>query len=140
LDRFVEVVLLPAYNRGEKRRHNPEYNRIACKIGHLRRTGRTREATAFRPLLRSLPYNDTHDPEYRRLRYIRYADDFLLGFAGPGNEAEEIKTGIGEFLGDSLKLELSESKTLITHGRTEAARFLGYEVTVQESATKLDAR
>ena len=140
LDRFVEGVLLPAYNRGEKRRRNPEYNRIACTIGRLRRTGRAREAAAIRPLLRSLPSGDTHDPEYRRLRYIRYADDFLLGFAGPRNEAEEIKTRIGEFLGDSLKLELSESKTLITHGHTEAARFLGYEVTVQQSATKLDAQ
>ena len=140
LDRFVEGVLLPAYNRGKKRRRNPEYNSIGCKIGRLRRAGRAREAAAIRPLLWSLPSSDPHDPEYRRLRYIRYADDFLLGFAGPRNEAEEIKTQIGEFLGDSLKLELSESKTLITHGRTEAARFLGYEVTVQQSDTKLDAQ
>ena len=106
----------------------------------LRKTGSAKEAVSLRPLLRSLPYGDTHDPEYRRLRYIRYADDFLLGFAGPRNEAEEIKTRIGKFLGDSLKLELSESKTLITHGRTEAARFLGYEVAVQGSATRLDAQ
>ena len=140
LDRFVEDVLLPAHNRGEGRRQNPEYRRTFRQMEGLRKTGRAKEAVSLRPLLRSLPYGDTHDPEYRRLRYIRYADDFLLGFAGPRNEAEDIKTRIGEFLGDSLKLELSESKTLITHGRTEAARFLGYEVAVQGSATRLDAQ
>ena len=60
----------------------------------------------------------------------RYADDFLLGFAGPRQEAEEIKRQIGEFLRDTLNLELSENKTLITHARSETAKFLGYEVTV----------
>jgi group II intron reverse transcriptase/maturase len=139
LDRFVEGELLAAFTRGKKRRPNREYNRLAMKARYLRWTGRPQEAAALRPLLRSLPCNDTHDPEYRRLRYIRYADDFLLGFAGPRSEAEEIKIRIGEFLRDTLKLELSESKTLITHGRTEAARFLGYEVIVQDSATKIDA-
>ena len=86
-----------------------------------------------------MPSFDTHDPGYRRLRYIRYADDFLLGFAGPKDEANAIKARIGRFLRDNLKLELSESKTLVTHGRTKAARFLGYEVVVQGSETKLDA-
>jgi Type II intron maturase/Reverse transcriptase (RNA-dependent DNA polymerase) len=69
---------------------------------------------------------------YRRLRYIRYADDWLLGFAGPREEAEEIKQKLKEFLRDYLKLELSEEKTLLTHAATRAARFLGYElVTLQ---------
>ncbi len=140
LDRFVEGVLLPEYNRGMKRRKNPEYNRLACKAKYLRRAGRAKEAAVLNPAMRLLPYNDTHDPEYRRLRYIRYADDFLLGFTGPKDEADEIKVRIGEFLRDSLKLELSDTKTLVTHGRTEAARFLGYEVVVQGSDTKLDAR
>ena len=90
--------------------------------------------------MRSLPYNDTHDPDYRRLRYIRYADDFLLGFTGPKDEADEIKARIGRFLQDNLRLELSDAKTLVTHGRTKAARFLGYEVVVQGSNTRLDAR
>ncbi|MCC6498411.1 MAG: maturase [Propionibacteriaceae bacterium] len=139
-DRFVENVLLPAYNRGRVRRPNPEYTRLACKMRYLKRTGRRREAAALRLRMRSLPSSDTHDPDYRRLRYIRYADDFLLGFVGPRAEAEEIKRQIGEFLRDTLKLELADAKTLVTHGRTEAARFLGYEVSVQGSDTKLDAR
>ena len=140
LDRFVEGVLLPAYNRGKQRRRNQEYRRTLRQIDRLRKTGHGKEAASLRPLLRSLPYGDTDDPDYRRLRYIRYADDFLLGFAGPKDEADEIKTRLGMFLRDNLKLELSDAKTLVTHGRTQAARFLGYEVTVQQSETKLDAR
>ena len=85
----------------------------------------------LRKQLRSLPSLDPHDPGYRRLRYVRYADDILLGFTGPKAEAEEIKRRLAQFLHEDLKLELSENKTLITHARTEAARFLGYEIITQ---------
>jgi hypothetical protein len=77
------------------------------------------------------------DPGYRRLSYIRYADDHLLGFAGPKAEAEQIKAKLAAFLRETLALELNTTKTLITHARTRAARFLGYQITVQHSATKL---
>ena len=139
LDRFVAGVLLPDYNRGMKRKRNQEYQRLESRARYFLSAGRGKEAVALRPLMRSLPANDTHDPAYRRLRYIRYADDFLLGFAGPKDEADEIKARIGMFLRDNLKLELSDAKTLVTHGRTQAARFLGYEVVVQGNDTKLDA-
>lgn len=72
------------------------------------------------------------------MRYVRYADDWLLGFAGPKREAVEIKSKIRTFLRDELRLELSESKTLITHAATAAARFLGYEIKVQHADDKLD--
>ena len=71
--------------------------------------------------LHSLPSQDPDDPGYRRLRYCRYADDTLLGFAGPKAEAEQIKQRLAEFLRDDLKLELSQDKTLITHARTQRA-------------------
>jgi hypothetical protein len=77
-----------------------------------------------------LPSVDPDDPGYRRLRYVRYADDVLLGFNGPRAEAEALKRDLGAFLREALKLELSEAKTLLTHARTGAARFLGYEITV----------
>ena len=82
---------------------------------------------------RVIPRGDVHDPRYRRLRYIRYADDHLLGFTGPKAEAEQIKQRLAEFLRDDLKLELNQDKTLVTHARTQAASFLGYQVTVQHS-------
>src|SRR3982074_244311 len=91
---------------------------------------------ALRKQSRMLPTHDANDPEYRRLRYVRYADDFLLGFAGLRSEAQEIKGCLGEFLRDTLKLELFKTKTLITHARTEAARFLGYEIGTMHDDTK----
>ena len=94
---------------------------------------------ALRRARRRLPSQDPDDPDYRRLRYVRYCDDFLLGFAGPKHEAEEIKAKIRAFLRDQLKLELSASKTLITHATTQAARFLGYEIRAQHSSTKITA-
>ncbi len=66
--------------------------------------------------------------------------DWLIGFSGPRKEAEKIKGEIGTFLQENLKLELSEPKTLITHARTEAARFLGYDIVVLNNNHKLDRR
>lgn len=100
-------------------------------------TARFRE---LRQRLRRLPSTDPHDPAYRRLRYVRYADDTLFGLAGPKAEAEEIKARLAQFLREDLKLELATEKTLVTHARTSAARFLGYEITVQHSATKITRR
>jgi len=62
--------------------------------------------------------------------------DFALAFTGPKSEAEEIKRQIATFLRVELKLQLSEEKTLVTHARTSAARFLGYEITTFHSNTK----
>ena len=63
----------------------------------------------------------------------------LLGFTGPKAEAEEIRHRLAAFLRDDLKLELSEDKTLVTHARTRAARFLGYEITVLHNDRKVSA-
>jgi len=61
----------------------------------------------------------------------------LLGFIGPKAEAEEIKQRLAAFLRDDLKLKLSPDKTLITHARTRAAKFLGYEITVLHNDCKV---
>ncbi len=139
LDQFIEKMLLPKYNRKEARKYNPDYQRIQRKAIELRRRGMRKEAAKLRKQQLQLPYRDPHDAEYRRLRYLRYADDFLLGFAGPKAEAEEIRDQLKAFLHEDLKLELSQEKTLITHARTQAARFLGYEITAQFANDKLSA-
>jgi hypothetical protein len=90
--------------------------------------------------MQKLPSRDTHDPDYRRLRYIRYADDWLLGLAGPLAEAKEIKERIATFLGTELKLTLSAEKTLITHATTGRARFLGHEIGMMHAQTRFDRR
>jgi len=61
---------------------------------------------------------------------------FALAFIGPKSEAEEIKRQLATFLANELKLNLSEEKTLITHARSKAAKFLGYEITTLQSDTK----
>ncbi len=137
LDQFVEQSLLPEYNRGLRRQANRAYRAVEFAIARARRRG-DREAVRALGLQRcTLPSQDPNDPDYRRLRYVRYADDWLLGFAGPKHEAEEIKSKIGAFLHDELKLELSESKTVITHATSQAAHFLGYEIRAQHSDTKI---
>jgi hypothetical protein len=99
--------------------------------------GRDPACRELRKQLRRIPSRDPRDPGYRRLRYVRYADDQLLGFVGPKAEAEQIKARLTVFLRDDLKLELSQTKTLITHARTGAASFLGYEITVQHDDQKI---
>src|SRR6266568_4834578 len=131
LDRYVEQRLLPEYNLGGRRRPNPAYQAVEYAIARARRHGDSAEVRRLILRRRQLPSQDPADPSYRRLRYVRYADDWLLGFAGPRREAEEIKSKIAGFLRDELKLELSQSKTLITHATSQAARFLGYEIRVQ---------
>ncbi len=136
LDTFVETVLIPQYTRGVHRASNFEYKRIASAIERARKRGDRTQVRELRKRQRGLPSQDPQDPDYRRLRYARYADDHLLGFVGPKAEAEEIKQRLAQFLRDDLKLDLSQEKTLITHARTSAARFLGYEITVQHSNYK----
>jgi len=140
LDRYVETTLLPAYNRGERRRINPPYLRLQDQRQRLKRRGEEAQARTVRRQMQQLPSLDPADPDYRRLRYVRYADDWLLGFAGPRHEAEEIKQQLTVFLRDELKLELSQEKTLITHARTQPARFLGYELVVLNNDQKRDRR
>ena len=138
LDTFVEQTLLPQYNREETRRRNPHYRIVYKRMERRRKAGKLQEAKALEKQLRKLPIGDPADPAYRRLRYIRYADDTLFGFAGPKTEAEDIKRQLKEFLHETLKLDLSEEKTLITHANTEAARFLGYEIVAQQGNDQLD--
>lgn len=136
LDKFVEQTLLPRYNCGTRRRPNPEYNDLRNRARSLARQGKSEEADLLFKQRKGMPTQDPNDPDYRRLRYVRYADDFLLGFSGPRKEAEEIKRQLKEYMDRELRLELSERKTLITHARSEAARFLGYEVTVLQDDAK----
>ena len=137
LDVFVETVLIPQHTRGKRRTRNPAYREVEHAIARARRRGDRTQVRALGKRLRSLPSQDPCDPGYRRLRYVRYADDTLLGFAGPKAEAEEIKARLAAFLRDDLRLELSPDKTLLTHARTGAARFLGYEITSQHDPQQL---
>lgn len=130
LDRFVVDTLIPAYTRGKRRKQNPEFTEL---LGLIRTASDRQDFLEVRRLKqqrRQIPSTAPTDPDYRRLRYLRYADDFLLGFVGPKKEADEIRQQIGEFLSQKLKLTLSVDKTLITHAVDERAKFLGHEIKV----------
>src|SRR5215831_9928650 len=137
LDKFVERELIPQYTRGAARRLNPEYNRMAMRLRRARKRGDRAEARDLLKQLRTLPRDDPMDPGYRRLKYTRYADDHILGFIGPKAQAEEIKARLAEFLRETLGLELNDAKTLITHARSQRARFLGYDIGVWHCNTKI---
>ena len=140
LDEFVGGELIPDCTKGDGgRRRNPAYHRLITRAAALAKAGRNDEAVGLRRAARLIPSIVTDDPNYRRLRYVRYADDFLLGFVGPKAEAEEIKARLKEFARDHLKLELSEEKTLITHARSEKARFLGHDIAVMDCPSRRSA-
>jgi len=136
LDSYVEQELIPNYTNGKMKRRDPEYNRLNVAMTYAKQKGQIAKYEALRERKRYLPSQVTNDVEYRRLRYVRYADDFLLSFIGTREEAEQIKRKLDQFL-KTLKLEMSAEKTLITHATTGHARFLGYEITVAQDNHRL---
>ena len=140
LDKYVEECLIPAYTRGRRRKTNPPYVALTTQAWKARTQENWERAWDLKQQAQRIPSRDPNDPAFRRLWYVRYADDILLGVVGPKNEAVEIKHKLATFLREELKLELSDGKTLVTHARDEKARFLGYEVHVLHEDSKHDHR
>ncbi|MBS0746586.1 reverse transcriptase domain-containing protein [Streptococcus suis] len=139
-DKWVGEELIPQYTRGKKQKANSAYNRLSRRIKCYQDKGDYKKAHQLIVERRNLPSVDTYDTSYRRLRYVRYADDFILGFTGSKAEAKAIKKQIGDFLNTKLSLELSQEKTLITHATGESAKFLGYEIKAQRVNDYIDIK
>lgn len=137
-DKWVGEELIPQYTRGKKQKANSAYNRLSRRIKCYQDKGDYKKAHQLIVERRNLPSVDTYDTNYRRLRYVRYADDFILGFTGSKAEAKNIKKQVGDFLKIKLHLELSQEKTLITHATGESAKFLGYEIKAQRVNDYID--
>lgn len=142
LDKYV-VEYISKFNKGDKRKRNPEYKRISSRKDKRVKKLKSEEDAEKRSILieeikfhhkemQKLPATLDMDEDFRRMRYVRYADDFLIGVIGSREDCVTIKEDIKKFLLDKLKLELSDEKTLITHGH-DHAKFLGYEVTIRKS-------
>jgi hypothetical protein len=136
LDTFVEDVLIPEYTRGKQRKVNPTYEKWKRQATKAKTQGDREQYQHAISMKRHVPSVLPDDPNYSRLHYIRYADDFLLGYTGSREETEQIKRRIQAFL-ETLGLEMSPEKTLITHARTEKARFLNYHISVTWQNAKL---
>ena len=139
LDKYVKEYIRH-FDMGTKRRPGKESNDLANErkrtVRKLKKIKDGTEKAALVARLKAIeqeraafPSGDEMDGSYRRLKYIRYADDFILGVIGSKEDALRIKEDIKSFLSASLALELSEEKTLITH-TGKSAKFLGYEITV----------
>lgn len=140
LDKYVESELIPQYTQGKRRRTNPPYVRLTWAASDARKSGDLSTARQLSQQAQKIPSRDPNDPNFRRLWYTRYADDFLLGVVGSKSEAVEIKQKIASFLREQLHLELNKDKTLVTHARNEKANFLGYEIHVLHANDKHDHR
>jgi group II intron reverse transcriptase/maturase len=140
LDKFVEQTLIPSYTQGQRRKTYPPYVALTKKAWSARQAGDWESAQRFSQQAQTLPSRDPNDPNFRRLKYCRYADDFILGFTGPRAEAQVIKQQLTRFLQEELKLELSTEKSLITHARNDYACFLGYEIHALHANDKHDHR
>lgn len=127
LDEYVAKTLKPAFDTGTKRRPNPEYQRLCARITSAKRKGEWARVADLRQQRKHLTAGDPYDPEYRRLVYVRYADDFLIGIIGSKAESREVKGLINAKLAE-LGLELSDEKTKITNAASGCARFLGYDI------------
>jgi hypothetical protein len=137
LDEFVERELIPRYTRGAARAPDSRYTGLKRQRDSARKRGDRVTARNMLRQMRALPSRDPMDPGFRRLRYLRYADDHILGFTGPKAEAEQIKAELTRFLRETLRLELNQDKTLISHARRQPARFLGYHIIVQHCDTRI---
>jgi len=134
LDEYVKE-LQAEYGKGKERKHNPEYRALQDRRLRLAKEGKTgtKEYKALTKAMRELPSGDPNDEGFVRLKYVRYADDWIVGIIGPQALAEEIKEKIGQFLKSKLHLTLSQEKTRITNARTEEAEFLGYRIRLGRS-------
>lgn len=136
------------FDRGNKRAVNVEYRKLSDKRIRLKRKlAKAQSEEEKQSLLesireldkvhKSIPCKNPMDTNFRRLQYVRYADDFLIGIIGAKEDAQAVKQEIGAYIAEQLKLELSDEKTLVTKA-TDRAKFLGFEirVTPQSNHTK----
>ena len=135
------------FNKGTVRSRNKDICKLNSRVHYLKRrinevedanvrTRMVEELHEKQKRILTMPSGNDMDRNFRRLRYVRYADDFLIGVIGTKNECETIKADITKFMQEKLRLEMSQEKTLITNAQ-DSAKFLGYEIYVRKDyATK----
>ncbi|WP_338633987.1 Group II intron-encoded protein LtrA [Sporomusa ovata DSM 2662] len=126
LDRFMESII----NRdtlGDYRRQNPQYAKARYQYKKAVNNGcDSKMVNALLNEMNKLPSTDRYDPHFRRIKYVRYADDFLIGLIAPKAYAVNLKQQLKDFLQNKLCLRLSDEKTKITHSADHDVAFLGY--------------
>jgi hypothetical protein len=136
LDRKLEAIC-QNYTRGEHRKQNGTYYGLLKRrkelliLGEADPTLRETLKGEIRNLNRRIlqtPVYDFNDSAYTRVRFLRYADDVIIGVIGPKSLAEQVREELATFLEEDLKLTLNRDKSRITHLATQHAHFLGYKL------------
>lgn len=138
LDKFV-MTLKSEFDHPAEHHLTPAYNKLSSRAWRLKQKLKTATEDEKPLLLEAWRENKAEmlktpckSQTDKRIKYIRYADDFLIGVNGSKEDCVWVKKRLADFIGDTLKMELSEEKTLITHSN-QYARFLGYDVRVRRS-------
>jgi retron-type reverse transcriptase len=121
LDKFMESLRV-SYNNGEKRRPNPAYVKLNSRRRYIKDPFQRAKALVE---MRKLLASDPMDPNFRRLKYVRYADDFVILIIGPYSDAVKIREKVRNILTSRCGLELNLDKTVISNIQKEGFKFLG---------------
>jgi hypothetical protein len=121
LDQFIREYK-STFDKGTRRKANPVYTKMA-RDKNISPVERLKKIHS-----KGISLGIAKDPNYKRLQYVRYADDFLISIIGSYQDCIEVRNSIKEFLYKELKLDLNLEKTKITHATTERATFLGHEI------------
>ncbi|MBQ3299116.1 MAG: group II intron reverse transcriptase/maturase, partial [Ruminococcus sp.] len=146
LDTFMEKYAENFNTAAQRKRMSPAYKTSVNRAYKYRREGkriweqlspeerkiRSKQLKELERAEKSLTPTVPLDSDYKRIQYTRYADDFIIGVIGSKQDAIRVKQEVKQFLQDTLKLEMSDAKTKITH-TGDKARFLGYDITVSRS-------
>jgi group II intron reverse transcriptase/maturase len=122
LDSFMDG-LINLFTCGKRRKKNPAYRRFSYLMEKAADDSFT--IKNLRKQRRKLNSKDPFDRSFKRLYYVRYVDDFVVGVIGSREETVEIEDKIREFLKNRLKLTLSPEKTFITYFSKQYISFLG---------------
>lgn len=131
------------FDKGKQRKRNHEYKMASQRLYRARKKydeikdtlteiEKEQEIEKIKELKKEIynfPSTEPFDEGFKRIQYVRYADDFLIGVIGSKEDAKKVKEDLTVFLNEKLKLKLSQEKTLITHA-SDRAKFLGFEVSI----------
>jgi hypothetical protein len=132
-DVFVQEKLISEWNSGNERKFVTGYQHrkaltmddqaILNEYPELK--NQIERVKHKRWVLNGKPSRDPNDPVFRRLYYVRYADDFLIAFCGTKHEAVQINHELMQFLKLQLKLDVNLEKSSIAHAKDYNMSFLG---------------
>jgi group II intron reverse transcriptase/maturase len=135
-DKYM-MALTKEYSLGARKRANPIYQKLATRRRQATKHKKFQEAKELLKQMQTLHSVDSMDKDFIRMKYCRFADDFLVCVIGSRTLALEIKSKITCFMKQTLKLELNQEKTSVTNLSDRSVRFLGYELAKARCNSKL---